>query len=38
MPFDAAEFLAENIQWDHLDGYLNDRPSQPWTLFTAGEE
>jgi hypothetical protein len=38
MPFDAAEFLAENIQWSHLDGYLKDRPSQPWTLFTAGEE
>jgi len=38
MPFDAAEFLAENIQWDHLDGYLKDRPSQPWTLFAAGEE
>ena len=38
MPFDAAEFLAEKIQWSHLDGYLNDRPSQPWTLFTAGEE
>ena len=38
MPFDAAEFLAENTQWDHLEGYLKDRPSQPWTLFTAGEE
>ena len=37
MPFDAEEFLTEHIQWSHLDGYLKDRPSQPWTLFTAGE-
>ena len=37
MPFDAVEFLTEHIQWSHLDGYLKDRPSQPWTLFTAGE-
>jgi len=29
------EFLAEHIQWSHLDGYLKDRPSQPWTLFRA---
>jgi len=35
MPFDADEFLNEHIQWSHLDGYLKDRPSQPWTLFRA---
>jgi hypothetical protein len=38
MPFDAEKFLAEHIQWSHLDGYLKDRPSQPWSLFTAGEK
>jgi hypothetical protein len=37
MPFDAEEFLAEHIQWSHLNGYLKDRPAQPWTLFVAGE-
>jgi hypothetical protein len=37
MPFDAEEFLAEQIQWSHLEGYLKDRPSQPWTMFKAGE-
>ena len=35
MPFDADDFLNEHIQWSHLDGYLKDRPSQPWTLFRA---
>ena len=38
MPFVAEEFLAEHIQWSHLEGYLKDRPSQPWTLFRAGEK
>jgi hypothetical protein len=38
MPFDAGSFLAEHIQWSELDGYLKDRPTQPWTLFGAGEK
>ena len=38
MPFDAEAFLAQHPQWNELDGYLKDRPSQPWTLFAAGEE
>ena len=38
MPFDAEKFLAEHIQWGYLEGYLKDRPSQPWTLFRAGEK
>jgi hypothetical protein len=38
MPFDAKKFLEEQIQWSHLEGYLKDRPSQPWTLFKAGEK
>lgn len=38
MPFDAGAFLEEHIQWRDLDGYLKDRPAQPWALFTAGEK
>jgi putative hemolysin len=37
MPFDADEHLSEHPQWDHLAGYLKDRPTQPWTLFSARE-
>jgi hypothetical protein len=37
MPFDAGQFLEEHPQWDYLEGYLLDRPSQPWTVFEAGE-
>ncbi len=36
-PFDASEFLEEHIQWDYLEGYLIDRPTQPWSLFKAGK-
>ncbi len=35
MPFVAAEYFREHPQWDYLEGYLKDRPSQPWTLFTV---
>ncbi len=38
MPFDAEEFLRLHPQWDHLRGYLFDRPAQPWVLFTAGQK
>lgn len=38
MPFDAEKFLAEHIRWGYLEGYLKDTPSQPWTLFRAGEK
>ncbi|MCX6670116.1 MAG: C45 family autoproteolytic acyltransferase/hydrolase [Methanothrix sp.] len=38
MPFNASKFLEEHIQWKYLDGYLQDRPSQPWTKFGAGEQ
>lgn len=37
MPFEAAKFLDEHIQWSYLDGYLLDRPAMPWTDFSAGE-
>ena len=38
LPFDAQKFLDEHIQWSYLEGYLNDRPTQPWTEFQAGEK
>lgn len=31
--FDAAEFLRQNPQFEHLKPFLKDRPSQPWTRF-----
>jgi len=37
MAFDAEAFLAEHTQYSHLEGYLKDRPTQPWTLFRADE-
>ncbi len=37
LPFVAADYLAAHPQFDYLDGYLKDRPTQPWTIFTAGE-
>jgi hypothetical protein len=36
MPFVAQDFFDKNPQWDYLQGYLKDRPTQPWTLFTVG--
>lgn len=38
MPFYADKFFAEHIQWEHLKGYIKSRPSQPWTLFKAGQK
>jgi putative hemolysin len=37
MPFDVDKHVSEHPQWQHLAGYLKDRPTQPWTLFSAGE-
>lgn len=37
LPFDAEEYLAARPQFDYLEGYLRDRPTQPWTSFAAGE-
>ena len=37
MPFIAGEYLQEHPQWNYLAEYLKDRPTQPWTLFAAGE-
>ncbi len=38
MPFYADKFLKEHIQWEHLKGYLEDRPTQPWTLFKVSDK
>ena len=37
MPFDAQAFLSKHTRFSYLEGYLKDRPPQPWTLFKAGE-
>ena len=37
LPFVAADYLAAHPQFDYLTGFLKDRPTQPWTTFTAGE-
>jgi predicted secreted protein len=37
LPFDASDFVAAHPQYDYLDGYLHDRPTQPWSLFKAGQ-
>lgn len=35
MAFDAKAFCERNLQWADQEPYLMDRPSQPWTVFTA---
>lgn len=37
-PFDAQQFLQEHPQFDWMKDILYSRPSQPWTVFTAGEK
>jgi predicted secreted protein len=37
LPFYADAFLAAHPQYDYLEGYLHDRPTQPWSLFRAGQ-
>ena len=32
-PFDAEEFLRLHPQYSWQEGYLQSRPSQPWTFF-----
>jgi hypothetical protein len=33
IPFIVNEFIDKNRQWKHLEPYLFDRPTQPWTDF-----
>ncbi|MHC4529630.1 MAG: C45 family autoproteolytic acyltransferase/hydrolase, partial [Planctomycetota bacterium] len=35
--FDAGRFLEEHPQYDWLDGYLQDLPAGPWTVFGGRE-
>ena len=37
-PFDAAQFLAAQPQFEWLDGLLKSRASEPWVEFQAGEK
>ncbi len=37
MPFYAGKFLKKHIQWEYLKGYLENRPTEPWTLFKINE-
>jgi hypothetical protein len=34
-PFDVKAFMQRHPQWSWLDGYMKDRPSQPWANFEA---
>lgn len=36
--FDAQKFMAQNPQYEWLKDILPSRPSEPWTVFTAGEQ
>jgi hypothetical protein len=35
--FDAPAFLERHPQFDWMKGYLKSLPSEPWTVFQAGE-
>jgi len=35
-PFYAAKYLKQHPQWDWQQGYLDDMPTQPWTIFGIG--
>ncbi len=37
IPFNGTKFLNAHPQFDWLTGMLKDRPTQPWTIFKAGE-
>jgi hypothetical protein len=34
IPFDKNKFCDEHREWAYLRDYLDDRPQQPWTVFT----
>ncbi len=36
-PFNAKVFLEKHPQYEWMTGVLKDRPTQPWTIFKAGE-
>jgi Phospholipase B len=36
--FDAKKFLQEHPQFEWMAGILKSRPTEPWTIFQAGEK
>jgi hypothetical protein len=36
-PFDAPKFLSDHPQFGWMKDILHSRPSEPWTVFAAGE-
>jgi hypothetical protein len=36
--FDKTAFCDKHRQWKHIEDYLRDRPSQPWSVFTTTDE
>ena len=37
MAFNGNKFLEQHPQFDWMNRLLEDRPSQPWTVFKVGE-
>jgi hypothetical protein len=37
MGFNAKAYLEKHQQYDWMQGLIKDRPSEPWTMFVAGE-
>lgn len=37
-PLDVQRFLRDHAQYRWLQGYMKDRQTQPWTVFTAWKE
>jgi hypothetical protein len=36
--FDAKKFLQQHPQFEWMVGILKSRPTEPWTIFQAGEK
>lgn len=34
--FNVGKFIKKHVQWDNVEKYLRDRPSQPWTVLGMG--
>ena len=37
LPFNKNKFIEEHPQFDWMNGLIEDRPAEPWTIFKAGE-
>jgi hypothetical protein len=38
IPFDKNKFCDEHREWAYLKPYLEDRPQQPWTIFSINNK